>query len=301
MKSILFLLISVLVLPAGLLQAQSKQTKGDETRKILVLIAQGFNRREFHVPVDMWKEAGHEIVVAAREPGLVPVRLNGKPHRGDVEADRSFASIKDISGYDALFIPGGYSPGFLEEMPEAVRIVRKFMERDAPEGAICHGPRLLMAADLLEDRVATMLYQVPSEKADDWKVGEAGSFLDEAVVVDENLVTSRYPNDAEVFAETFAAKFTGKEARANAEGAPEGEKAHFALWPGFDEAVFLSLRYQLEAMGYEPVPVGPRTGWIKGLHGYPVKVVSAYATMKQPAGLVIAPRRPVADRGQKGT
>lgn len=260
--------------------------RATDPARILVLIERGFNSQEFYIPVERFREVGHEVVVASTEAGHVPLKRDGEPHKLDTTADVAMSDVTDISAYDALFIPGGFSPGYLEDDPDALRLVRAFMQRNQPVGAICHGPRLLMAADLMRDRVATMLYQVPSEKPDWWREGRGGSYVDQEVVVDGNLVTARYPRDAARLAETFLALLDAS--RSDATTTDDASVAWLALWPGFDEAVALALRPQLEAQGYTVRVAGPEKGWVRGLHGHPLAVDATYDEIDT-AAWVIAP------------
>jgi len=282
MKNILQLLLVLACLPIfpGILSA-SETTE----RRILVPIEKGFNRTEFWVPVRMLEAAGHDVVVASTEPGIVRSRLNGKPDKRDATAEVALREVTDISSFDALFIPGGYSPGFLETDEDALRIVTAFMEADLPVAAICHGPRLLMAVDAFAGRVGTMLHTVPSEKADWWRKGKAAAYLDQPVVIDGNLITARYPNDAKPLGEALLRMLEGTAP----DPVPTGpQAAWFALWPGFDEAVVLALLPRLKADGYEVGIAAPETGWVRGSQGYPLPVDTTYDALPE-AALVIAP------------
>ena len=92
-------------------------------------------------------------------------------------------------------MPGGYSPGFLEKDPQAIRILREFLDAGKPVAMICHGPRLLLKHGLAKGRTLTCLFSVPDELADEWAGRPFGRYLDQAVVRDGNLLTARYPND----------------------------------------------------------------------------------------------------------
>jgi protease I len=124
--------------------------------------------------------------------------------RGSFRDPIANLTLDDVnaSDYIGLVLPGGNSPGNLEKHERALQICREFMRAGKPVSAICHGPRLLIRAGLLKDRLATCLFSVPNELADQWVAGEYGRYLDEPVVVDENLTTSRYPYDLLPFTRT---------------------------------------------------------------------------------------------------
>ena len=96
--------------------------------------------------------------------------------------------------FDALFIPGGYSPDHLRADDRVVDFTRAFFERERPVFAICHGPQLLITADVVRGRTMTAWKTIQVDLA------KAGArVVDEEVVVDRNLVTSRQPSDVDAF------------------------------------------------------------------------------------------------------
>jgi protease I len=170
-----------------------------EAPKLLVLLEQGFNGDEFFAPSAVFQTAGYEVVVASSHPEKVPLRLDGAPSpHWDVPVDLPISEVNP-DDYIGLFVPGGYSPGFLEKDPAAVRVTRAFLEAGQPLGMVCHAPRVLLSNGLMGDRVWTGLFTLPDELADVW-VRRPGRYLDQAVVRDGNLVTARYPRDMNVFA-----------------------------------------------------------------------------------------------------
>jgi protease I len=165
--------------------------------RLLLLLAQGFNRGEHFEPYATLTALGYDIDVASFEPGPVLLSREGKPDEQgrDAHANLAMRDVTDISPYLALILPGGYSPANLENDPDAVRIVRAFFDADKPVGAICHGPRLLAMAGVLEGRIVTAWNEVASEIPDLWRAGRLGTYVDQEVVVDGKLVSCRYPND----------------------------------------------------------------------------------------------------------
>ena len=178
----------------------SRGASATEQARVLVLLDRGFNAGEFYHSALPLLALGYQVEIASPEGGTVFVRNDGEPDRRgrDWHADLRLDDV-DPQRYVALLIPGGYSPGNLESHPQALDICRAFMARGVPIAAVCHGPRLLMRAGLLHDRVVTGLFNIPNECPQDWQDGAMGTYIDQAVVIDGNLITSRYPGDMHAF------------------------------------------------------------------------------------------------------
>lgn len=156
--------------------------------KILFLLGEEFEDMEFFYPYYRAKEEGHVPVVAWKERG----KVTGK-HGYSVEADVSFSDV-DPKEYGSLIIPGGRGPSHIREDGDVKRIAREFFDAKKPVGAICHGPQVLISADLVKGRTMTSYTSVREELI------EAGAnYEDREVVMDENLVTSRHPADLPLF------------------------------------------------------------------------------------------------------
>ncbi|HEX2110546.1 MAG TPA: type 1 glutamine amidotransferase domain-containing protein [Gaiellaceae bacterium] len=128
---------------------------------------------------------------------LEAVEIQGVNHmdKGDAFRVDKAVSDADVGDYDALVLPGGVAnPDFLRTNEDAVRFVRSFFERGKPVGAICHGPWMLVEADVVHGRTLTSW---PSLKTDIRNAG--GTWVDEQVHVDGGLVTSRKPDDLPAF------------------------------------------------------------------------------------------------------
>ncbi len=164
------------------------------------------------------------------------------PH--DAQAGLALAEV-DADNYLALVLPGGFSPGHLEKHAESLAICRKFMAAGKVVAGICHGPRLLMRAGLMKGRVCTCLYSVADELADAWAAGEYGKYLDEEVVVDGNLVTSRCPTDINAFVGAILERLEA----AGGRPAPRRRAKALLVLPGADAHI---RRLFTEA----PVPAG---------------------------------------------
>ncbi len=160
------------------------------TKKIAVLLASDFEDSEYEEPVKALREAGHEVVVIGREKGET---LEGK--RGDVRADTDRAiADADPGEFDALLIPGGHSPDQLRIDERMVSFTKAFAAADKPIAAICHGPQLLIEAGVVADKRMTSW---PSVRTDLRNAG--ATVVDEEVVVDGHLITSRKPDDLPAF------------------------------------------------------------------------------------------------------
>lgn len=158
--------------------------------KIACLLAEGFEDAEFQQPYEAFRKAGHEVVVIGLKSGE---QIEGE--RGKVKA-RVEKTVSQVSPqqFDALLIPGGYSPDKLRAEKPMVDFTRDFVDLGRPVFAICHGPQLLLAADRYKDRVMTAWTTV---RDDLQKAG--GTVKDQPVVVHGNLVTSRKPDDLPQF------------------------------------------------------------------------------------------------------
>ena len=158
--------------------------------KVAILVGAGFEDSEFDVPRKCLEEAGHDVTVLGENEGE---KLKGK--RGDVTATIEQAVCDAYpDNYDALVLPGGHGPDALRTHQDAVDFVRGFMEMEKPVAAICHGPQLLIEAGEVRGRTLTSW---PSVRTD--LINAGASWVDEAVVVDGNLITSRKPADLDEF------------------------------------------------------------------------------------------------------
>ena len=153
-----------------------------------------FEDSEFRVPYDRVKEAGHVPVVIGLEKGK---ELKGKKGKEKVTTD---ASIEEVSpeDFDALVIPGGYSPDLIRSNEKMVSFVRSLYEGQKPVAAICHAGWLLAEADIAKGKTITSW---PSIKTD--LVNAGANWVDQEVVEDGNLITSRKPDDLEAFSKTL--------------------------------------------------------------------------------------------------
>ncbi|MDQ8186215.1 type 1 glutamine amidotransferase domain-containing protein [Pelagicoccus sp. SDUM812002] len=157
--------------------------------KVAILVADGFEQVELVEPKSALEKAGAKTEILSLEEGEV----QGVNH--DEKADR-FPVDKVLSGaseasYAALLLPGGVlNPDTLRGQPEALNFARQFFKNDKPVYAICHGPQLLISANLVKGRRMTAYHTLEAD------LKNAGAqWVDDSVVVDGNLITSRNPDD----------------------------------------------------------------------------------------------------------
>jgi len=181
-------------------------------KRIAILVAEGFEQSELEGPKQALDEAGAEtLIVSPAEEGWV----QGWQHfdLGDLyEVDVPLAEA-DAAEFDALLLPGGVAnPDQLRMQPEAVEFVRDFFDAGKPVAAICHAPWTLIEAGVVKGRTLTSW---PSLKTD--LINAGANWVDQEVVVDNGLVTSRKPDDIPAFNEKMLEEF--------AEGTHRAQKA----------------------------------------------------------------------------
>lgn len=158
--------------------------------KIACLLDSDFEDSEFKDPYDAFQREGHRVTIIGLEAGK---ELKGKKGKVTTRAEVGINDVKPDQ-FDALFIPGGYSPDHLRVNPAVVKFTKAFFDANKPVFAICHGPQLLMTARVVKGRKMTAWYTIQ----DDLKQVGA-DVVDQEVVVDKNLVTSRKPDDIPAF------------------------------------------------------------------------------------------------------
>jgi intracellular protease, PfpI family len=170
-------------------------------KKVAILAAEGFEQSELEKPRMALEDAGAKTEVVSPEGGTI--RGWDKDDFGDaVKVDVPLKGANP-SDYDALLLPGGVmNPDTLRAIPEAVRFVSHFFEAGKPVAAICHGPQILIDADVVRGRRMT---SYPSIKTDLRNAG--AEWVDEEVVTDQGLVTSRRPSDIPRFNEKMIEEF----------------------------------------------------------------------------------------------
>ena len=178
-------------------------------RKIAVLATDGVEQVELTEPVQALRQAGAVVTVVSPKEGTIQGMNHDTP--GDrLKVDATLAAI-DPDAFDALLLPGGVAnPDTLRADDAAVAFVRHFVDQHKPIAAICHGPWTLIETGFVKGRRVTSW---PSLRTDLRNAG--AEWVDQEVVVDRGLVTSRKPDDLPAFIrETLALFGQGGERRA---------------------------------------------------------------------------------------
>ena len=182
-----------------------KKLKG---KKVAILVADGFEQVELTGPQQALEEAGAEtLIVSPNEESVAGWHHYDAGDLFDVDVPLAEA---DAGDFDALLLPGGVAnPDQLRMKPEAVRFVKAFFDAGKPVAAICHGPWTLIEAGAVKGRTMTSW---PSIKTD--LINAGAKWVDEPVVTDNGLVTSRKPDDIPAFNEKMIEEFAEGEHRA---------------------------------------------------------------------------------------
>lgn len=201
--------------PRGMLQANEQTHLHDNLserflmnhdltgKKVAILVADGFEQSEFEGPKQALEDAGATTyVISPQEEQVMAWEGDANDFGATFEVDLPLNEARG-EDYDALLLPGGVkNPDTLRTIPEAVSFARSFFEAGKPVAAICHGPQLLIEADVVRGRKVT---SYPSVKTD--LVNAGALWSDEPVVTDQGLVTSRKPSDIPQFNEKMLEEF----------------------------------------------------------------------------------------------
>ncbi len=165
--------------------------------RVACILSDDFEDSEFRVPYDRMRSEGFQVDVIGGKAGQ---EIKGKKGKEKVKADKGIADAKP-EDYQALFIPGGYSPDHLRIDHRFVDFVKAFDQQHKTVAAVCHGPQILMTAGIVRGRTLTAW---PTIQEDLRMVG--AKVKDEAVVVDDNWITSRKPDDLGPFSDAIVQK-----------------------------------------------------------------------------------------------
>jgi len=162
-------------------------------KKVAIIATNGFEEAELFEPKKALEDSGAKVFIVSPEDGKIKAWKDGnwsKELDVDVTIDKA-----DEADYHALVIPGGViNPDKLRRNPQVVKFVRSFFENHKPVAVICHGPQLLIEADVVEGRKMTSFFSIKKD------LQNAGAeWIDQEVVVDNGLVTSRNPGDLKAF------------------------------------------------------------------------------------------------------
>ncbi|SNV35963.1 oxidative-stress-resistance chaperone [Chryseobacterium taklimakanense] len=170
-------------------------------KKIAVLAADGYEQSELEQPVEALKNAGATVEIVSLKSGEIKA-MKDHEWSNSVKVDRTVSDAK-VSDYDGLLLPGGVlNPDTVRGDENAVKFVKDFFTENKPVAAICHGPQTLIDAEVVEGKKMT------SFKAISKDLQNAGAnWVDEEVITDGNLTTSRKPEDIPAFNKRIIEEF----------------------------------------------------------------------------------------------
>ena len=179
--------------------------------KVAVLATDGVEQVELERPWQALEEAGAEPVLVSLDKGTITAYQH--IDKGDTKKVEAVVSTADPDDYAALVLPGGVINGdFVRADADAVAFVTSFFDAGKPVAAICHAPWVLAEADVVRGRRMTSW---PSLKTDLRNAG--ADWVDEEVVVDGNLITSRKPDDLDAFCAAIVEQFASEPGEVNAD------------------------------------------------------------------------------------
>jgi protease I len=167
-------------------EGKSMRLKG---KKVILLAENNYEDLELWVPYYRLKEEGAEITIVGTGSSRTYTSKHGYP----VEVNQEAKEI-DVSKYDGIVIPGGYAPDLMRRYPEMVRIVREAHQQGKVVAAICHAGWMLVSAGILRGKKVTGFFSIKDDL-----MNAGANYVDEEVIVDGNLITSRRPGDLPAF------------------------------------------------------------------------------------------------------
>lgn len=165
--------------------------------RILIVATDGFEEWELFGPRDIFQKRGAEVLLASLKRDPIQATVHDDPGK-TIRPDLTIEEV-NADDFDALILPGGVrNPDHLRLQGNVIELIKAFDRQGKPIGAICHGPWLLVEADLLRGRTATSW---PSIRTDLRNAG--ADVIDQPAVTDGNIVTSRNPDDVEPFTDAL--------------------------------------------------------------------------------------------------
>lgn len=160
-----------------------------KNKKVIVFVETDYQDLEVWYPVLRLREEGIDVKIVGTGSSKIYKGKYGYPITVDIDADKI-----NPANFDAVIIPGGWAPDYLRRYPSVVNIVKKMFEKEKIVASICHGASLLVSAGILKGKKITCFISVKDDV-----VNAGAKFLDEEVVVDGKLITSRKPDDLPAF------------------------------------------------------------------------------------------------------
>jgi protease I len=168
-------------------------------KHVAILAENNYQDLELWYPLLRLREAGAEVKVVGTGSAPTYASKHGYEVTVDVTADELKAA-----DFDAVIIPGGYAPDFMRRYPAMVSLVREAFEQGKVVAAICHAGWMLASAGIVKGKKATCFYAIQDDL-----VNAGATYLDQEVVQDGNLITSRVPSDLPAFCRTIIAALGG--------------------------------------------------------------------------------------------
>jgi protease I len=188
----LSLLIALVIGPHFIANNKNEKQEIDmelKGKKVAIPVENLFNTFEFWYPYYRLKEAGAEVIVVGSGSSET---YTGKPGT-EVKVDVSIDMVS-VADFDGIVIPGGYAPDIMRRYPKMVQLVKDLFEGGKVVAAICHAGWMLASAEILKGRTVTSFFAIKDDL-----VHAGAKWVDEKVVVDGNLITSRMPDDLPAF------------------------------------------------------------------------------------------------------
>src|SRR5580658_667772 len=158
-------------------------------KRVAVLVEQQYQEMEVWYPVYRLREAGCKVTLVGPEAGVAYPSKLGYPAKSD-------AAAKDVSAadFDGIVLPGGFAPDYIRRHEAMLKLVRDMAEQGKVLAAICHGPWVLCSTTALRGKKATCFMAIKDDV-----INAGAKYVDEEVVVDGNVITSRKPDDLPAF------------------------------------------------------------------------------------------------------
>ena len=160
-----------------------------EGKRVIVLAENNYQELELWYPLLRLREEGAEVTVVGAESGLTYTSKLGYPVLVDISAEEV-----TMGDYDGIIIPGGYAPDHMRRYPKMVQLVRDLDKQGKVVAAICHAGWMLASAEIVQGRTVTSFFAIKDDL-----IHAGAHWVDEEVVVDGNLITSRKPDDLPAF------------------------------------------------------------------------------------------------------